>query len=132
VSFGKRKEHEVTPAEKMNKRAGEIKVITHGKTQDFYRIIAYDTRYGGSGARRGILFGKKDGNLYNIRIVGSDQTGGLRADDNVLFKTINEARMFIANINHHNINTAYELDSLRYSITDEPIDSQHYDHLTGR
>jgi len=130
VTFGKKKNHEITPADQISSRAGEVKVITHGKTKDFYRIVAYDMRYGGSGARRGLVFGKKDGNLYTIKILGSDQMTGLRLYDSVLFKTINEAKMFIANINHSNINTSYEIDSLRYCISDEPINTQHYNWQT--
>ena len=132
VTFGKKKNHEVTPAEQVNDRAGEVKITTHGKTKDFYRIVAYDMRYGGSGARRGLVFGKKEGNLYTIKILGSDQMIGLRLYDSVFFKTINEAKLFIANINHSNINTSYEIDSLRYCISDEPINTQHYNHLIGK
>ena len=130
VTFDKRKNHEITPAERVSSRAGEVKVIIHGKTTNFYRIIVYDMRYGGSGARRGLVFGKKDGNLYAIKILGSDQMAGLRLYDSVLFKTVNEAKLFIANINHTNINTSYEIDSFRYCISDEPITAQHYNWQT--
>jgi len=131
ANLGKAKAHTTTPADKVNPRAGEVKVVTHGKTQDFYRIVAYDMRYDGSGARRSIMFGKKDGSLYTIRIGGSEQASKC-ADDNVLFKTVAEARLFIANINHYNVNTSYELDSLRYSITDEPINASSFDVVTRR
>ena len=130
VNLGKPKNHEVTPIDRRSDRAGEIKVLLHGKTHDFYRIITYDMRYGGSGAKRNIAFGKKENGIYQIKILGAEQMVGKRCNDAVLFKSVNEAKLFIANINHHNINTSYELDSLRYCISDEPIKSEHYDYIT--
>jgi hypothetical protein len=130
VNLGKPKNHEITPIDRRSERAGEVKVLLHGKTHDFYRIITYDMRYGGSGAKRNIAFGKKENGIYQIKILGAEQMVGKRCNDAVLFKSVNEAKLFIANINHHNINTSYELDSLRYCISDEPIKSDHYDYVT--
>ena len=110
-----------------------VKLATRGDTKDFYRIIAYDTRYGGSGARRLISFGPKVGNIYSLKVLSGDQISGStsikkeeRLYDLVFFKTVREAESFISRIDHDTIKTKYELESFRYSISDAPIENYHY------
>ena len=127
----KDKTPELTPQSELNWRAGELKLNVRGRTKDFFRILAYDTRYGGSGARRSIAFNKKIGNIYSITVLGADQAVGLRCYDLVFFKTIEEAKIFIANINNDNINTKYDLGHYRFVISDEPVMSSHYNWHNG-
>ena len=111
-------------------RKGEIDVKIKG-TGNLLRIIPYSMKYGNtdpnkkqSGARMHLFFGKEIGGKYNLAIRGSTIFG---SDNNPIldtpyFVTEQEARDFIANIDHSHINTKVTIEDWRYVITDQRIE----------
>jgi len=112
-------------------RKGEIEVKLKNNG-NLIHIIAYDMNYGDvnpnkkqSGYQRRLFFGKNIGDKYNIVVRGGSSFGSdkNRITDAPYFKTEQEARNFIANINHSNINTRVAIEDWRYVITDAHIDN---------
>ena len=111
-------------------RKGEIQVNVKNPNGGFFRIIEYSMKYGDnnptkkqSGARMHLYISKKQGNVYGISIRGSNTFGSKRTElDEPFFATEQEARDFIANIDHQHINTAVSLEDWRFVISDKPVD----------
>ena len=112
-----------------NARKGEIEVKTKG-TDGLFRIIPYSMKYGDedpakrqAGARMHLFFGKDIGGKYNIVVRGSTISGEKKDAifDTPYFATEQEARNFIANINHTNIKTKVTIEDWRYVISNRPI-----------
>ena len=111
-------------------RKGEIDVKIKG-TGNLLRIIPYSMKYGDAdpnkkqaGARMHLFFGKENGGKYNLAIRGSTISG---SDNNPIldtpyFVTEQEARDFIANIDHNHINTKVTIEDWRFVITDQRIE----------
>ena len=98
-------------------RKGEIKVKIKG-TGNLLRIIPYSMKYGDVdpnkkqvGNRMYLFFGKENGGKYKLSIkmslYGSDNNQILDAP---YFATEQEARAFIANIDHNHINTKVTIE----------------------
>ena len=99
-------------------RKGEIDVKIKG-TGNLLRIIPYSMKYGDTdpnkkqtGARMHLFFGKENGGKYNLAVRGSTIFG---SDNNPIldtpyFVTEQEARDFIANIDHNHINTKVTIE----------------------
>ena len=114
-----------------NARKGEIETRIKGNG-NLLRIIPYSMKYGDddpnkrqAGARMHLFFGKDIGGKYSIVIRGSNLYGaGKNAiDDAPYFKDEQEARNFIANIDHNHINTKVTIEDWRYVISDRPMDN---------
>lgn len=111
-------------------RKGEIEVKIKG-TGNLLRIIPYSMKYGDtdpnkkqSGARMHLFFGKENSGKYNLAVRGSTIFG---SDNNPIldtpyFVTEQEARDFIANIDHNHINTKVTIEDWRFVITDQRIE----------
>ena len=110
-------------------RKGEIDVKIKG-TGNLLRIIPYSMKYGNvdpnkkqAGNRMYLFFGKENGGKYSLAIrmalYGSDNNPILDAP---YFVTEQEARDFIANIDHNHINTKVTIEDWRYVITDQRIE----------
>ena len=110
-------------------RKGEIDVKIKG-TGNLLRIIPYSMKYGDAdpnkkqtGARMHLFFGKEIGGKYKLSIkmslYGSDYNQILDAP---YFATEQEARDFIANMDHNHINTKVTIEDWRYVITDQRIE----------
>jgi len=111
-------------------RKGEIEVKIKNSSS-VLRIIPYSMKYGKddpnkrqAGAKMHIFFGKDLGGKYNIVIRGSNLYGCNEHPtyDQPYFLTEQEARDFIANFNHNNINTKVTIEDWRFVITDRPMD----------
>lgn len=111
-------------------RKGEIEVKIKG-TGNLLRIIPYSMKYGDVdpnkkqvGNRMYLFFGKENGGKYKLSIkmslYGSDNNQILDAP---YFATEQEARDFIANIDHNHINTKVTIEDWRYVITDQRIEN---------
>ena len=112
-------------------RKGEIEVKIKG-TGNLLRLIPYSMKYGDedpnkrqAGAKMHLFFGKDIGGKYSIVIRGSNlyKSGKNVIDDAPYFATEQEARNFIANVDHNHINTKVTIEDWRYVITDKPIDN---------
>ena len=111
-------------------RKGEIETRIKGNG-NLIRIIPYSMKYGDNdptkrqtGAKMHLFFGKDVGGKYSIVIRGSNLGGsGKNAlKDAPYFKTEQEARYFVSNINHTNINTKVTIEDWRYVLSDRPIE----------
>lgn len=111
-------------------RKGEIEVKIKG-TGNLLRIIPYSMKYGDVdpnkkqvGNRMYLFFSKENGGKYKLSIkmslYGSDYNQIL---DTPYFATEQEARDFIANIDHNHINTKVTIEDWRYVITDQRIEN---------
>ena len=111
-------------------RKGEIEVKIKG-TGNLLRIIPYSMKYGDVdpnkkqvGNRMYLFFSKENGGKYKLSIkmslYGSDYNQILDAP---YFATEQEARDFIANIDHNHINTKVTIEDWRYVITDQRIEN---------
>ena len=111
-------------------RKGEIDVKIKG-TGNLLRIIPYSMKYGDAdpnkkqvGNRMYLFFSKENGGKYKLSIkmslYGSDYNQIL---DTPYFATEQEARDFIANIDHNHINTKVTIEDWRYVITDQRIEN---------
>ena len=111
-------------------RKGEIEVKIKG-TGNLLRIIPYSMKYGDVdpnkkqvGNRMYLFFSKENGGKYKLSIkmslYGSDNNPIL---DTPYFVTEQEARDFIANIDHNHINTKVTIEDWRYVITDQRIEN---------
>lgn len=111
-------------------RKGEITVNVKNPNGGFFRIIEYSMKYGDNnpskkqtGARMHLYINKKQGNVYGISVRGSTIYGSNRTElDEPFFATEQEARDFIANIDHNHIDTAVSLEDWRFVISDKPVD----------
>lgn len=112
-------------------RKGEIEVKIKG-IGNLLRVIPYSMKYGDddpnkrqAGARMHLFFGKDVGGKYSIAVRGSTiyNSGKNAIDDAPYFATEQEARNFIANVDHNHINTKVTVEDWRYVITDKPIDN---------
>lgn len=111
-------------------RKGEIETRIKGNG-NLLRIIPYSMKYDNgdpnkkqAGARMHIFFGKENGGKYSLAVRGSTIYG---SDNNPIldtpyFVTEQEARDFIANIDHNRINTKVTIEDWRYMITDQRIE----------
>ena len=111
-------------------RKGEIEVKIKG-TGNLLRIIPYSMKYGDVdpnkkqvGNRMYLFFSKENGGKYKLSIkmslYGSDYNQILDAP---YFATEQEARDFIANIDHNHINTKVTIEDWRYVITDQRVEN---------
>ena len=111
-------------------RKGEIKVKIKG-TGNLLRIIPYSMKYGDVdpskkqvGNKMYLFFSKENGGKYKLSIkmslYGTDYNPIL---DTPYFATEQEARDFIANIDHNHINTKVTIEDWRYVITDQRIEN---------
>jgi hypothetical protein len=112
-------------------RKGEIETRIKGNG-NLLRIIPYSMKYGDddpnkrqTGAKMHLFFGKDVGGKYSIVIRGSNlyNSGKNAIDDAPYFKDEQEARNFIANIDHNHINTKVTIEDWRYVISDRPMDN---------
>lgn len=140
-AYNKYKEagHSLESPEKVSQRAkdarkGEIQVKVKNPNGGFFRIIEYSMKYGDndptkkqSGARMHLYLNNKiSDNTYSISIRGSNTFGSNRSEtDEPFFATEQEARDFIANIDHQHIDTVVTLEDWRFVISDKPI--KYYD-----
>lgn len=110
-------------------RKGEIEVKIKG-TGNLLRIIPYSMKYGDVdpnkkqvGNKMYLFFSKENGGKYKLSIkmslYGTDYNKILDAP---YFATEQEARDFIANIDHNHINTKVTVEDWRYVITDQRIE----------
>lgn len=110
-------------------RKGEIDVKIKG-TGNLLRIIPYSMKYGDAdpnkkqvGNRMYLFFSRENGGKYKLSIkmslYGTDYNKIL---DTPYFATEQEARDFIANIDHNHINTKVTVEDWRYVITDQRIE----------
>ena len=110
-------------------RKGEIDVKIKG-TSNLLRIIPYSMKYGDAdpnkkqvGNKMYLFFSKENGGKYKLSIkmslYGTDYNQILDAP---YFATEQEARDFIANIDHNHINTKVTVEDWRYVITDQRIE----------
>jgi len=105
-------------------RKGEITVNNKGLS-NYFRIIPYSMAYDNGdptkkqqGCRMHLFFGKKEGNTFKIVIRGANLYGCSESDrDEPLFATEQEARDFIANVDHNHINTKVSIEDWRFVIT---------------
>ena len=111
-------------------RKGEIKVKIKG-TGNLLRIIPYSMKYGDVdpnkkqvGNKMYLFFSKENGGKYKLSIkmslYGTDYNPIL---DTPYFATEQEARDFIANIDHNHINTKVTVEDWRYVITDQRVEN---------
>ena len=111
-------------------RKGEIEVKIKG-TGNLLRIIPYSMKYGDVdpnkrqvGNKMYLFFSKENGGKYKLSIkmslYGTDYNKILDAP---YFATEQEARDFIANIDHNHINTKVTIEDWRYVITDQRIEN---------
>ena len=111
-------------------RKGEIEVKIKGNG-NLLRIIPYSMKYGSvdpnkkqAGNRMYLFFGKENGGKYSLAIrmalYGSDNNQIL---DTPYFVTEQEARDFIANIDHNHIDTKVTIEDWRFVITDQRIEN---------
>ena len=112
-------------------RKGEIETKIKGNG-NLIRLIPYSMKYGDDdpnkrqgGAKMHLFFGKDIGGKYSIVVRGSNVNGsGKNAiDDAPYFATEQEARNFIANVDHNHIDTKVTIEDWRYVITDKPTDN---------
>lgn len=111
-------------------RKGEIEVRIKNSSSTL-RIIPYSMKTGSTditkkqtGMKMHIFFGKDLGGKYNIVIRGGNLFGCSEHSvyDQPYFLTEQEARDFIANFNHNNVNTKVTIEDWRFVITDRPMD----------
>ena len=111
-------------------RKGEIEVKIKG-TGNLLRIIPYSMKYGDVdpnkkqvGNKMYLFFSKENGGKYKLSIkmslYGTDYNQILDAP---YFATEQEARDFIANIDHNHINTKVTVEDWRYVITDQRVEN---------
>lgn len=111
-------------------RKGEIEVKIKG-TGNLLRIIPYSMKYGDVdpnkkqvGNKMYLFFSKENGGKYKLSIkmslYGTDYNPIL---DTPYFATEQEARDFIANIDHNHINTKVTVEDWRYVITDQRVEN---------
>ena len=111
-------------------RKGEIKVKIKG-TGNLLRIIPYSMKYGDVdpnkkqvGNKMYLFFSKENGGKYKLSIkmslYGTDYNPIL---DTPYFATEQEARDFIANIDHNHISTKVTVEDWRYVITDQRVEN---------
>lgn len=109
-------------------RKGEIEVKSNG--QGFYHLVIYSMKYGNddpnkaqSGAKMHLFFGKDIGGKYSIVVRGSNLYGA--GKDKILdapyFETEQEARNFIANVDHNHLDTKVTIEDFRYVISNQRI-----------
>jgi predicted nucleotidyltransferase len=103
-------------------------VVKVAPTAGFYRIIAYDPKYGNPGARRHLCMRKKlPSGEYKLSIGGAT---GCNWYDEPLFATEAEAKNFLSNITK--IDTVNDLTTFKFSITSKPIDLGTYNGVTNQ
>ena len=111
-------------------RKGEIEIRIKNSSSTL-RIIPYSMKTGSTdvtkkqtGMKMHIFFGKDLGGKYNIVIRGSNLYGCNEHPtyDQPYFLTEQEARDFISNFNHNNVNTKVTIEDWRFVITDRPMD----------
>ena len=111
-------------------RKGEIESKVKG-TGNLVRILPYSMKYGSedpnkkqSGARMYLFFGKDIGGKYSIVIRGSNLYGSGKSAvlDEPFFVTEQEARDFVANVDHTHIETKVTLEDWRFVLSDKPIE----------
>jgi predicted nucleotidyltransferase len=101
-------------------------VVKVAPTAGFYRIVAYDPKYGNPGARRHLCMRKKlPSGEYKLSIGGAT---GRNWYDEPLFATEAEAKNFLSNITK--IDTVNDLTTFKFSITSKPIDLGTYNGVT--
>jgi len=111
-----------------NARKGEIEVKSNG--QGFYHLVIYSMKYGDDdpnkrqiGAKMHLFFGKDIGGKYSIVVRGSNLYGA--GKDKILdapyFETEQEARDFIANVDHNHIDTKVTIEDFRYVISNQRL-----------
>ena len=101
-------------------------VVKVAPTAGFYRIVAYDPKYGNPGARRHLCMRKKlPSGEYKLSIGGAT---GCNWYDEPLFATEAEAKNFLSNITK--IDTVNDLTTFKFSITSKPIDLGTYNGVT--
>ena len=111
-------------------RKGEINIKIKNSSS-VLRIIPYSMKTGSidvtkkqTGMKMHIFFGKDLGGKYNIVIRGGNLYGCNEHTvyDQPYFLTEQEARDFISNFNHNNVNTKVTIEDWRFVITDRPMD----------
>ena len=111
-------------------RKGEVESRIKG-TGNLVRILPYSMKYGDenpnkkqSGARMYLFFGKDIGGKYSIVVRGSNLFGAGKdaVRDEPFFATEQEARDFIANVDHTHIETKVTLEDWRFVLSDRPIE----------
>ena len=131
--------------EKITQRArdakkGQIEVKIKGNG-GLLRLIPYSMKYGNNdpnksqtGAKMYLFFGEKTGNGYKIVVRGSNLYGSGKdpIDDCPFFETEQEARDFIANIDHNHLDTKVTIEDWRYVITDRPFENGYARDTDGR
>ena len=117
-----------------NERKGQIEVRNSGN--GIFHLIPYSMKYDNSdpnkkqqGAKMHLFFGKKEGDQFKIVIRGSNTFGDKNNPvlDQPYFLTEQEARDFIANVDHQHIQTAVTLEDWRFVITDRWHEGYRYD-----
>ena len=99
---------------------GNVLINTNGGNKDFCRLIAYDTRYSGTGARRHIFFKKKVGDVYLITFGGQGLGDSHDWYDEPLFSSVPMALNFIENLDK--VTTRYPIDKFMIKVVNSSID----------
>lgn len=94
-----------------------IKVLAQPNAT-FYRIVAYDPKYGNPGARRHFYLTKKIGNSYRVSLGGATVTSWYNEP---FFDSVQQAEDFIKRTNK--ANTSKNTMAFNYTITDKPVAS---------
>ena len=110
-----------------DERKGQIDIKSNGTGA--YHLTVYSMKYGWdpnkkpTGAPMHIFFGKKEGDKFKIVIRGSNLygSGKDKVKDAPYFLTEQEARDFIANVDHNHLDTKVSIENFRYVISNQPI-----------